>query len=328
MKWKFFPGPERQITAVLSLCAAVLFAFLAIRSAGDTLFMYHYTKTPSYHYALGNGLVPENIPPFAEFALLHPVLLDLLQTFLLANAAVIAFGLWRGRSWGRVSAVYFLYSAALVLLSFVICPSFVVPEPYVHHGIAPFPEFNQKVRIISLVMRTAAAFFIFLFIILARYFENLSQYPENNFYLPAEDIPEENRGAKDLPAVSRTGGLQADEIHSAAEETKNGSLKEAVDRTESAAGKSGFNNETEITACIKEKEILPETVSQAEAASEKNKYEKGAAAEPVSCQTESETKSEGRTNIQPEGQKTEKPSVSSHMDSAGDIQKPDSGEKI
>lgn len=185
MRWKFFPGPERKATAVLSLCAAVLFTFWTIRSAGDAVFMYHYTKTPSYHHALGNGLVPENIPPFAEFALIHPVLLDFLQTFLLANAAVIAFGLWRGRSWGRVSAVYFLYLSALVMLAFVLYPSFVVPEPYIYHGMAPFPEFNQRVRIISLVMRTAAVFFIFLFIVLARYFENLSVYPADNFYLPA-----------------------------------------------------------------------------------------------------------------------------------------------
>lgn len=185
MRWKFFPGPERRITAVLSLCAAVILSFFALRAAADTIFMYNYTKTLSYQYAKGNGLVPENMPPFAEFALVHPVFLNFLQTFVLINAAVITFGLWRGRSWGRVSAVYFLYLSAFVMLVFVIYPSLVVPEPYIYHGMAPFPEFNQRVRIISLVLRTAAVVLIFLFILLARYFENLSVYPADNFYLPA-----------------------------------------------------------------------------------------------------------------------------------------------
>ena len=83
MRWKFFPGPERRITAVLSLCAAVILSFFALRAAADTIFMYNYTKTLSYQYAKGNGLVPENMPPFAEFALVHPVFLNFLQTFVL-----------------------------------------------------------------------------------------------------------------------------------------------------------------------------------------------------------------------------------------------------
>ena len=184
MSFRFFPGPERKWLAVISLVFFCVFSVWALFAALDAYDWFLYTNSVSYSIALNNSLVPENMPPFAEFSILHPVLLSVFIVIILLEAAVISFGVWRGLAWARVSSVYFFYIIAFICLAFIIFPGFILPKPIIRNGIDAFPEFNAGVAHLSHIMRIAAAVLCALCIYLARFFEKLSKYPKDNFYLP------------------------------------------------------------------------------------------------------------------------------------------------
>ena len=181
-KIKFFPGPERKAMSAVSFAMMLVFAIMALHSAEDAFFYYEYTSTPEYKAVLVNSLVPANIPLFAEFSLLHPVLSTSVFCFFCANASVVSYGVWRGRPWGRISAVYIFYLLAAAAL--LIMPGIVIPQPLPDSGDEEIQKFNSFSHIATLVFRVLSALSVFLFVFLARYFERLSVYPKDNFYMP------------------------------------------------------------------------------------------------------------------------------------------------
>lgn len=189
MSFRFFPGPERKWLAVIAAALSLFFAISALFAAIDTYDWFLYSNSISYRLTLNDSIVPENLPPFAEFSLMHPVLLSAFIFVILLESAVISFGIWRGRAWARISAVYSFYVFALLCLAFIVFPSFILPNPILRNGTDAFPEFNAGVARLSMIMRIAAAILCSFCIFAARFFEKLSKYPGDNFYLPENISP-------------------------------------------------------------------------------------------------------------------------------------------
>ena len=183
--FKFFPGPERKALAVFAAISMTVFAILSLNAFFDAFYYYEITDTLEYQKIVANSLVPQNMPAFAEFSLLHPTMLMFMIFFLFADISVVSYGVWRGRSWGRISAAYSLYIMAAVFLVLVIFPQLVIPQP-VNYQSEDFEQYNAFAKILSLAFRVALTLFIFLFLWGARYFEKLSVFPSDNFYLPAK----------------------------------------------------------------------------------------------------------------------------------------------
>lgn len=184
--FKFFPGPERKPLAAIAAGLMAVFAVLALHSAEDTFFYYEYTNTPEYKAVLVNSLVPANMPVFAEFSVLHPVLSSAFFCLFCVNFFILSYGVWRGRSWGRISSVYMFYLLAAVFLLLLIMPGIIVPQPLSGNVSEEMQDFNSFANIMTSVFRIISALFIFLFVFCARYFERLSVYPKDNFYMPKE----------------------------------------------------------------------------------------------------------------------------------------------
>ena len=186
---RFFPGPERKWLATVSAIVSVLALLAATYFLHSMILYIMITDEPLYRYALVTSIVPRNIPPFAEFAVLHPVMMCFFAMFVSVNVAIISFGVQRGRSWGRTSAAYSLYLSALIMLGLLIFPNFIIP------GKMPgeeYAEFNLFVSKASYIFRIIAAALTLGFLYSARFFEKLSVFPKNNFYLPKEEKNPEN----------------------------------------------------------------------------------------------------------------------------------------
>lgn len=181
--FKFFPGPERKALAVFAAISMIVFAIVSLNAFFDVFYYYEITNTLEYQKILANSIVPQNMPVFAEFSLLHPAMLTFIIFFLSADASAVSYGVWRGRSWGRISAAYSLYIMAAVLLILVIFPQIVIPQP-VNYQNGDFEQYNSFAKILSLVFRIMSTLLIFLSLWGARYFEKLSVFPSDNFYLP------------------------------------------------------------------------------------------------------------------------------------------------
>lgn len=143
---KFFISAKKKPLQTVFFVIFALFLIFLINSVWETATMYVFTSSPSYHLTKMNSLVPENIPPFAEFAVLHPVRLSAFVTFFYATCCISFFGMWRGKKWGFKSAAYLFYLSALVLIVFLLKPSLFIPQPIYNNGYDLYPEFNSMVK--------------------------------------------------------------------------------------------------------------------------------------------------------------------------------------
>lgn len=176
----FFSGKKYKALSCFFFLAFILSLYLALSLALSTVVYYDYTLTLSYKMTKVNSLVPQNMPVFAEFVLLHPVLFSSLVCIIMAQVSVIFFGLWRGKIWAVKSASYFCYIFAAVALILLIFPNLIVPKVITYKGAIPYPEFNAAVKKITFIFRLVSALFTFLFMHAALFLEKLSS--KENFY--------------------------------------------------------------------------------------------------------------------------------------------------
>ena len=111
--FKFFPGPERKALAVFAAISMIVFAIVSLNAFFDVFYYYEITNTLEYQKILANSIVPQNMPVFAEFSLLHPAMLTFIIFFLSADVSAVSYSFWF-----NILAFFTYFEATIILISF------------------------------------------------------------------------------------------------------------------------------------------------------------------------------------------------------------------
>jgi len=133
------------ITGVTTWSFVILGGYHSMRALYDNFALSSMFSSPGFMLGLAGSTVPVELPPLARLAAQNMRFMFILYFLVSISVFVTGIGLLLKRAWAFGAARSLFYTAAACCLVILLFPGLLVPEPFVHEGIAPAPEFNEAV---------------------------------------------------------------------------------------------------------------------------------------------------------------------------------------